>query len=462
MNNFVFESKAKMVLGGFMALGLLCLIATFFVDASPLAEEFHTRFWSNWLHNSVFFMGIAFMGAFVLCAFTLAYAGWYVVFKRIWEAFALNMLPALIMMLVVIAGIWLHWHHLYHWADADAITVGSDTYDKVLDHKSSFLNPMWYTFGTIIFVGFWYFIARKYRQLSIREDNAGDNYYEEHKKTKFWAAVFLPVAGFSSAALIWQWVMSVDAHWYSTLFAWYSTASWFVAAMAVTLLLLTYLKGKGYYTQVTGEHLHDLGKYLFAISIFWTYLWFSQYMLIWYGNVGEETVYFYQRYENYQVIFYANLAINFLVPFIILMRNDNKRKTGTLVFASIVVLFGHWLDFFLMIKPGTFLTAYEAAEHRGGHDDHHGDATGTHGADHGNSAVEGHMEDAGLDFGFVDGFTAPGLLEIGVMLGFLALFIFLVLRHLSAAPLVPEKDPYLGESLHHHVGYGGGHEVSHH
>ena len=462
VNNFVFTSRAKTVLLGFIVLGLVCLIASIFVDATPGADHYHTRFWSNWLHNSVFFTGLAFMGIFVLTAFTLAYAGWYVVFKRIWEAFAMNLVPSMGFLLLLIVGIWAHWHHLYHWTDTSILDPTSPDYDAVLEHKSSFLNKYWYTFGTLIFVGFWTFVAFKYRQLSLREDEAGDRYYEEHKRTKFWSAIFLPIAGFSSAALIWQWVMSVDAHWYSTLFAWYSTASWFVAAMAVTILLLVYLKGRGYYPQVTGEHIHDLGKYLFAIIVFWTYLWFSQYMLIWYGNVGEETVYFYERYDNYPVIFYANLAINFLVPFIILMRNDNKRKNGTLVFTSVVVLFGHWLDFFLMIKPGTYITALEAAEHEagGGHDDGHGGQELSSPTTDALEAAGAEVAEAG--HGFVDGFTMPGFLEIGIGLGFLAFFVYLVLHNLSKAPLVPEKDPYLGESLHHHVGYGGGHEVAHH
>ena len=161
------------------------------------------------------------------------------------------------------------------------------------------------------------------------EDQNGDGSYAHHKNLRVYAAIFLPIVGFSSAAMIWQWVMSLDSHWYSTLFAWYTATSWFVSMISLTILLLIWLKSNGYYKEVNENHIHDLGKFLFAFSVFWTYLWFSQFMLIWYANIGEETIYFKERYNNYPVLFFGNLAINFLVPFLILMRNDTKRKFGS-------------------------------------------------------------------------------------------------------------------------------------
>lgn len=369
MENFVFSSRAKMVTGGFAILGVICLIASYIGGG----EDHHMRFWTNFLHNSTFFLGIAFMAAFTLAAFTTAYAGWFVQFKRVWESFSLWLLPALICMGVLIVGLWTNSHHLYHWNDAHHV-VG----DEVLTHKSSFLNKWWYSLGTIIFVGAWYFFVSRMRKLSVTEDQVGDSSYTQHRSYKKYAAIFLPIAGFTSAALIWQWIMSLDSHWYSTMFAWYATASWFVAMMALTIMLLIYLKSRGYFAEVNAEHFHDLGKYLFAISIFWTYLWFSQYMLIWYGNVGEETIYFRERLDNYRPLFYANLIINFVLPFLILMRNDTKRKFGTLFFASLLVFFGHWMDFFLMIKPATYRTSIELSEaHQGGHDNHGEDTHGS-------------------------------------------------------------------------------------
>ena len=354
--HFIFSSRAKTTTLALMAVGLICLIASYFVDGG---EGHHMRFWTNLLHNSVFFLGIAALAGFALAAFTTAYAGWFVQFKRVWESFSTFLLPGLFLMGILIVGLFLHSHHIYHWNDEAAVAG-----DEILTHKSSFLNKYWYAGGTILFVGLWYFLLGKMRNISIAEDQDGDDtefsYYRSYKK---YAAIFLPIFGFTSAALIWQWIMSIDSHWYSTMFAWYATASLFVAMTALTIMLLIYLKSRGYYQGVNAEHFHDLGKYLFAISIFWTYLWFSQYMLIWYANVGEETIYFRERQGNYPVLFWANLAINFLLPFFILMRNDTKRKMGTLFFASAFVFFGHWLDYFQMIKPGARLTLIELEEH---------------------------------------------------------------------------------------------------
>ncbi len=417
MNQFTFEGKQKRVLYGFMLLGLLCLIGSFFMDST----EHHSRFWTNFLHNTVFFTGIAFISLFAIAASVSAYAGWYTVFKRIWEAYAEFLLIGLVLLIVLIAGLWGHLHHIYHWNTEGIADVGSDTYDELIAGKAGFLNKTWYTIGTIGIVGIWYFLfARPLRKLSIQEDNTSTLDFSVHKKVKWYSAAFLPIAAFSSAAMIWLWTMSIDPHWYSTMYAWYTTASWFVSAIALTILSLIYLKGRGYFQHVSDEHMHDLGKLLFAFSIFWTYLWFSQFMLIWYGNVGEETVYFQLRRDQFPVLFYGNLILNFVLPFLILLRNDTKRKFGTLGFVALLCLFGHWWDFFQMIKPGVL---NELAH-----------ASGSHGP-----------------LPFAAGFTIPGLLEIGTFLGFLALFVFVFFNQLTKASLNPQSDPYFGESVHHHV-----------
>jgi hypothetical protein len=413
MNQFSFESKQKRVLIGGMILGLLCMLVTFLGD-----DANHTRFWSNFLHNSVFFTGISFLALFINAAFTTALAGWYVIFKRVFEAYSMFLIPGLVLMIIISAGIWGHFHHLYHWADPHALDPDADGYvDTILKGKSSFLNANWYTIGTVVILGIWIFFAQKLRGFSLAEDKEGTVEHTHYKKIRLWSAIFLPLAGFSSAAIVWQWIMSVDAHWYSTLFAWYATISWFVATFASVILLMIYLKSKGYFSGVTEEHMHDLGKYLFAFSIFWTYLWFSQYMLIWYSNNGEETIYFHLRKAQYPILFWGNLAINFVLPFLILMRNSTKRKMGTLALVAILTFIGHWVDFFLMLKPGIRETA-----------------------------LHGHGEHV-----FAMGYSIPGLLELGTMIGFLCGFLYFVFGQLTKAALVPENDPYLEESFHHHV-----------
>jgi Ni/Fe-hydrogenase subunit HybB-like protein len=460
MGQFEFTGKEKNVLLGFMALGALCLGMSFFMDSTP----FHTRFWTNLLHNSVFFTGISFMSLFVWSAKSLAYAGWHTVFKRVWEANAQFLVVGLGLMTVIALGMFFKVHHLYHWADD---TLRST--DVILKGKSGFLNPYTYLFATIGCLSLFYFVfARGLRNISIDQDENPTTDFAHYAKTKRLAGIFLPIAGFSSAALIWYWVMSIDPHWYSTMFAWYATASWFVSAIAFTILILIYLKSRGYYQEVTTEHFHDLGKLMFGFSIFWTYLWFSQFMLIWYANIGEETIYFDERMRNYPILFWANLILNFLFPLIILMRNDTKRKYGTLIFIALIVIFGHWLDFFQMIKPGALHTAHEMEHAAGAHGavtnaathsgvapaaEAHGTATHATGAvAHGAEAVAEHgAAHAEAVAPFTTGFTLPGFLELGAFLGFIALFLYFVLNQLTKASLVPKHDPYLQESLNHHT-----------
>lgn len=443
MNQYTLSARARTVLFACMVVGLISMGATWFMD-----DALHTRFWSNLLHNSSFFTGIAFMATFFIAVCITAYAGWYTLFKRVWESFSMFLIPGFILMTILALSVYFDFNHIYHWGDEALVNPSNPDYDSILDSKDGFLNRNWYFFGTIIIVGLWVFFAKRLRDLSLAEDaNGSKGDYSFHRSMRKYAAIFLPIAGFSSAAIIWQWIMSVDAHWYSTMFAWYAGSSWFVSMIALTILVLIYLKGKGYYDEVTAEHMHDLGKFLFAFSIFWTYLWFSQFMLIWYGNVGEETIYFKHRMDNYPVLHYGNLIINFVIPFFVLMRNDTKRKFGTLGLVAGIVLIGHWLDFFLMLKPGILHTAHEALGHGAEHAVEHG-TEAAHGAEH---AVEAGHAVAHHAAEFVTGFTLPGFLELGTFIGFLGLFLYVVLTVLEKANLLPMNDPYIEESLHHHV-----------
>lgn len=471
---FVLSPTARTVLFSGLGLGALCLLLIFIND-----DPFHTRFWTNIIHNTVFFTGIALFALFKYAAGVTALGGWFVAFKRIWEAYALFLMVGLVLLLVIIGGLYFGYHHLYHWNDAATAAE-----DKIIRGKSGFLNKNFYTVFTLIVMGIWIFLARKIRTISLDEDVHGNASFSHHIQLRKYASIALPVIGFLSAAALWIWIMSLDAHWYSTMFAWYCSASLYVAMIALTICIIIYVKSKGYMTEVTQEHLHDLGKFMFAFSIFWVYLWFSQYMLIWYSNIGEETIYFRERFDKYKVLFYSNLVLNFLMPFLILMRNDTKRKVGTLIIVSGLVFLGHWIDFFQMTKPGPLHTAHELLGHHqeigeagptetiqmaGGEHTNATDSTFAHAApasgdsahaatapvlSHDSPAADGqasegdHAEPASL---FQPGFTLPGLLEIGVLLGFVSGFLLFVFREMGKAPLIPKNDPYYSETLHHHV-----------
>lgn len=536
---FVFENKTKTLLIGGMVLGALCLGLTFFND-----DEYHTRFWTNWLHNSVYFTGIAFMSMFFLSAQITAFAGWNSVIRRVWEAMSQFMWVGLILMGVIVLGVWGHFHHLYHWNSLDINTTDPEAphYDRVLAGKKSFLNPVWFTVGTVGFLLIWYYWAKNLRQASVDQDTMETSEFKYYRKQRKWAASFLPIGGFLSTVFLWQSVMSIEPHWYSTMFAWYSMVSMWLGSISLTVMLIIYLKSMGYLEYVNHSHLHDVGKFLFGISVFWAYLWFDQFMLIWYANNGEETIYFKERMDHYPVLFWGNLLLNFVTPFLILMRNDTKRKFGTMFFVALIVFFGHWWNYFYMIKPGARIAAHEATELKEGkhslghqtlkevgHDAHDavkgaGEAAHTGGegakaageemeglankeanpaADHASEATheakatdsttstaqteaahgapekhetsteaaphavaegaaadaaqgaEGHgetMHEADESKAFKLGYTIPGLEEIGVLIGFLSLFLFFFFNQLSKVSLVPMKDPYLEESLHHDTG----------
>ena len=219
------------------------------------------------------------------------------------------------------------------------------------------------------------------------------------------SAIFLLVFGVSSSTMSWDLIMSIDTHWYSTLFGWYNFASYFVSGIAMMLLFTIFLQHKGLLPGVNDSHIHDLGKFMFAFSVFWTYLWFSQYMLQWYANIPEETLYFQQRLENVTFLFFLNVAVNFFFPFFVLMTRKAKRNKEVIILVSCAVLCGHWLDFWLMIAPGT-----------------------QHGHPH------------------------FGLLEITMPFMFIGAFMFVVFSALAKMKsLQPEKHPFYKETLQHHI-----------
>jgi pilus assembly protein TadC len=208
----------------------------------------------------------------------------------------------------------------------------------------------------------------------------------------------------------WLWLMSIDAHWYSTMYSWYTFASTFVSGMALITLFVIYLKNKGYLELVNQEHIHDLGKFMFAFSIFWTYLWFSQYMLIWYANIPEETIYFKSRVATknhsgaYTGLYWFMFSLNFLAPILILMRRGSKRNYTTITFMAIVIIFGHWLDFYQMVFASLFPKE-----------------------------------------------VTLNLFDFGVAAGFVGLIMFSVGRALTKAPLLAKNHPFLKESIIHHT-----------
>ncbi len=324
------------------------------------AHSSSTRFWAVLLQNSVYWLLVVNASMFFICVTTMAMGGWQVALRRVPEAIS-SVVPALgiITFLVLMAIVWGGRTDIYHWLDKEAVAN-----DKILSGKSGFLDPVFFTIWSAIAIVLWWLLGRKMRSLSLETDKSGPMDYETAKKWIFkntvWASLYTVFFGLTVASTIpWLWLMSIDAHWYSTMYSWYTFASTFVAGMSLIALFVIYLKNRGEMEYVTEEHLHDVGKFMFAFSVFWTYLWFSQYMLIWYSNQPEETKYFIERIGTaekagpYKGIFFLNLILNFLCPLLILMKKNVKRNWTLVTFMAVLIIFGHWIDFYQMVMPGT-------------------------------------------------------------------------------------------------------------
>lgn len=378
--------------------------------AHGAAHSEGTRFWAVLLQNTTYWLLTVNAAMFFMCVTTMAHGGWQVAFRRVTEAisYAVPVL-GIFAFVIFIALVGLHRTDIYHWLDKDAVAA-----DHVLKGKSGFLNPVFYLAGSGITIFLWWILGKKMRTLSLQSDEKAMD-YEGAKKwiwsNTVWASLFTVVFGLTVASTTpWLWLMSIDPHWYSTMFSWYTFASIFVAGLSLIALYVMWLKGKGALEYVTDEHVHDLGKFIFAFSIFWTYLWFSQYMLIWYSNQPEETKYFVDRIGTarepgaYKGIFFFNLIVNFIAPLLILMKKSTKRNYATLTFMAVILIFGHWIDFYQMVMPGTV------------------------------------REHAGLSF-----------FEFGIAALFVGIIMWSVGKYLSKYPTTAKNHPFLKESIIHHT-----------
>jgi hypothetical protein len=293
---------------------------------------------------------------------------------------------------------------LYHWAHHGITDPTSEHYDPIIAGKAPYLNNPFFFIRFFVFLGSLIYVTYLVRKTSLREDTLQRGDISAHKRLLVLASIFIPIFAVYILVSAWDWLMSIDTHWFSTMYGWYVFASFWVTGIAVIALMVLALKRMGYLPNVNHSHLQDLGKYMFAFSIFWTYLTYDQYMLIWYANIPEETVYFMQRYENYSFLFYSVFILNFVAPFLVLMSRDAKRHTTYLAVAAIIVIVGHFIDFFLMVMPGV---------------------------------VKAH-------WGF-------GPLEILLPCLFIGLIIFVTHTRLANAPLTARNSPFIQESLQHEI-----------
>ncbi len=405
-STFTVPKRFQTISMALMAFGLLSIIGLWVTSGSSDDPKEQARFWASLLQNSVFFLLVVNASMFFICITTLAWGGWQMAFRRVPEAIsAVVPVIGVICGAILLAIVFGDNHTIYHWTDAEHVM-----HDPILSHKKGFLNKPFFAIATIITIVGWSLLGYKMRQLSRKLDNEPLATLEERKKYIFnntvWAALFIVLFSLTVMSSIpWLWLMSIDAHWYSTMYSWYTFASTFVSGIALIALFVIFLKNNDYLEYVNNEHLHDLGKFMFAFSVFWTYLWFSQFMLIWYANIPEETIYFQPRAHGiYKGIFWLMFIINFIAPLLILMTRSAKRNYGTVALMAVLIIFGHWLDFYQMVFPA------------------------------------------------VSPNKVPNIIyDLGIALGFVGLIMFVTGRALTKAPLLARNHPFVKESLIHHT-----------
>jgi hypothetical protein len=351
------------------------------------------RMWASWLLVASYVLGIGLAGLCFLAVHYTTGSTWSVAIRRVPEALAGTLILAVAMMAVLLV---VH-PQLYGWTTDAALAAGTD---RAMAFKRMWLSRPFFLIRAAVYSAIWLFFAAAIRQRSCRQDHDGDPRWTRANVRL--SAVFLVLFGVTVTLASFDWLMSLEHHWFSTIYGVYNFAGLFESGIAGIILVALWLERSGPLAGVLNQsHLHDLGKLLFAFAVFWAYIWFSQYMLIWYANIPEEAVYFARRERGgWFLISMLNIVLNGVVPFVVLLRQDAKRHRTTLAAVAGCVLVGRWIDLYVLIFP----------------------------------AVVG---------------EAPtfGVWELGLTLGGIGALGLVLVRELRAAPAVPVSDPELFESL---------------
>jgi len=351
------------------------------------------RTWPNVLLAATYVVGLGLAGMLFLSFHYLTTAGWSVCVKRVAEAMASTLPLAAVLILFCFGGIGV----LYEWSHADVVAA-----DPLLQQKAGWFSVPFFIGRGVFYLAVWLLFYRALTRTSRRQDTTGG--LAANRRSTVLSACFMAafIVTFSLASF--DWLMSLQPHWFSTIFAVYNFAGSFVSGLAVLTITAIVLRRGPLAGIVTEHHLHDLAKLILAFSTFWIYIWFSQYMLIWYSNLPEEVTYYVWRHGGaWSVLAAANLLVNWAIPFLVLLPRSAKQNESTLLRVCGLLLVGRWLDLYLMIQP-----VFEQQAPR------------------------------------------LGIWEIAPVVAATALFVWFLRGGLGQADLVPRGDPYLQESLRHH------------
>lgn len=399
-----------------LGIGLLLLAGTWVVNL--FAADHGRSFYFSYLVAYMGVLGICLGALFFVMIQHITRSGWSVVLRRIAENIAGALPWMLLAFLPIIVGaseLYSHW-----WSHVDPN-------DHVLIGKQGWLNPTFFFVRVAIYFAVWISLAWFFRSKSLQQDQTGD------------PAISLQLARLAAPGLLlfalsvtfaaFDWIMSLNPHWFSTIFGVTYFAGGYMAFFAFTILLARFLGSKGYLKDaVSTEHYHDLGKLMFTFVVFWTYVNFSQYMLIWYANLPEETQFYSDRaHGGWGAVGTVLIFGHFFIPFAFLMSRHVKRNSIGLATGAAFLLLIHWIDMQYLILPNL------AHGHAGAHGEA---APAAAAAAHGFGAQLGEW------------LHHRAWHEVTCFLGMLALVAGVTLVNVRRAPLLPTRDPRLAESLH--------------
>lgn len=389
--NFEFKGGLKSVSLGLILVGILAFVTSFSLNK--------TVGWVDFYVSNLYFVTMAVSGIFFLSLTGVIQASWLTPYKRIPEAMTKFLPVSFVLMMIGCLGL----HTIYEWTHKDVVAN-----DPILLEKVAWLNEPRFIITMVIIFALWIGLSTVLRRFSDRMDNATSGVQASNSLVGF-SAVSLIVFSLTICIAAFDWIMSAEPHWFSTIFGVYVFAGSFVSGICFIVLTIIKLQDWGYLKGIVNDnHLHDLGKWMFGMSVFWAYIWISQYLLIWYANIPEETEYYVLRHHHWNGLFFFNLAINFFVPFFVLMTRAAKRNRKVLTFVAITLLFGHFVDMYVMLAPKIF------------------------------------------EVNNITSVSGSGILQILQLVGGFGLFIFVVGSALAKRKLVPVNDPTFAEGQHLH------------
>jgi hypothetical protein len=351
------------------------------------------RAWPNILLASYYLLSLGLAGVVFIALQYISNAGWAVGIRRVPEAVAQVLPIGAALMMIALIGI----PTLYEWSFAGSAN------DHLLRAKEDWLNIPFFVVRTVVYVVLWVSLGLAMVRNSRKQDADGDVAHTQ--KNKQLSAAFLVIFGLTFTLASMDWIMSLEPKWYSTIFGIYNFCGLLLCGLAAITILVIMLRRLGPLQKVVNEsHLHDLGKLIFAFSTFWMYIWFSQYMLIWYANIPEEVIYFVRREQGgWQIFAWLNVVFNWVIPFVVLLSQWSKRNEGLLLKVCVIIMIGHWIDLYWMILPP-----------------------------------------------FIKSGPEVSIWEIGPIAGAVALFFLATLRSFAKGNPIPVKDPMLVESVQIH------------